>query len=87
MEQRGVYADTTVRGGAKKKYCRTTHKFVIKLPKKVEDALNIDDQTGSDLREKCIRKDMKHARIAFEKINDVTLEQIRTGNLKPQYNY
>ena len=42
MEQRGVYAAVMVQGGSNNKYCHTIHKFGIKVPKTVEDALEID---------------------------------------------
>jgi hypothetical protein len=31
-----------------KRYWRTTHKFGIRVPKTVEEALSIDDETGTD---------------------------------------
>jgi hypothetical protein len=39
-----------------KRYWQTTHKFGIRLPKTVAEALTIDDQTGTDLWRKALRK-------------------------------
>ena len=40
----------------KAKYWRTTHKFVIHVPKTVDEALKIDQQTGDAFWKKSIEK-------------------------------
>ena len=44
----------------------------FKVPKKVEDALDIDCKTGTYFCEKSIRKEMTNVRIAFNNIDVVT---------------
>ena len=39
-----------------KKYCKMTHKFGIKVPKTVEEALSLDKENGNDLWGKAIRR-------------------------------
>jgi hypothetical protein len=50
----------------KAKYWRTTHKFGIRMPKTVEEALRIDNENGNDYWEKAIKKEMSKAKVAFE---------------------
>jgi len=51
----------------KGKYWRTTHKFGIKLPHSVEEALKIDKENGNDFWTKAIEKEMARVRVAFKK--------------------
>ena len=51
----------------KTKYWKTTHKFGIEIPKSVEHALRIDQETGTDYWRKAIEKEMKNVRIAFQR--------------------
>jgi len=67
----------------KSKYWRTTHKFVIEVPKSVEHAYEIDHTTGTSHWTKAIEKEMWNVLIAFEKIDDVTEAEMRTGKIKP----
>ena len=53
----------------KSKYWRTSHKFGIRIPKTVEEALEIDRITGTDFWTKAIEKEMKNVRIAFAKLD------------------
>jgi len=48
------------------RYIKRTHKFGIQLPKTVEEALQIDQQTGTTLWHDAIQKEMKNNAIAFE---------------------
>ena len=52
--------------GAKTKYWLKTHKYGIRLPKTIKEALRIDKETGTDLWAKAIAKEMKNVMIAFE---------------------
>ena len=66
---------------AKTKYWRTTHKFGIKLPKSVKEALAIDDATGTTLWRDALNKEMSRVRVAFNRNKEgYTPEQIRNGN-------
>lgn len=50
----------------KSKYWKRTHKFGIRLPKTVEQALAFDLEDGTDFWKTAIEKEMKNVRIAFE---------------------
>jgi hypothetical protein len=46
-------------------YIKQTHKYVIWLPKLVEEAYEIDNETGSDYWHQAILKEMKSNAVAF----------------------
>jgi len=69
------------------KYWRTTHKFGIDIPKPVEEAYEIDRATGTSHWSRAIEKEMKVVRFAFEKLDNVSEEQMRTGKVRPGYCY
>ena len=50
----------------KSKYWKRTHKFGIRLPHSVDEALRIDVETGTDHWKKAIEKEMKNVMPAFE---------------------
>ena len=50
----------------KAKYWRMTHKFWIRVPKSVDEALAIDKENGNTLWYSAIQKEMKNVRVAFE---------------------
>ena len=62
----------------KSKYWDTTHKFGIRLPKSVDEALQIDRDTGTTMWEDAIKKEMKNVRPAFT-ASDTPLSEARTG--------
>ena len=47
-----------------------THKYGIRLPHTVEEALQIDHETGTDFWKKAIEKEMKNVRPAYEFAKD-----------------
>ena len=47
----------------KSKYWRTTHKFGIRVPKTVEEALLIDDETKTDFWRKALAKEMSKVKV------------------------
>jgi hypothetical protein len=47
-----------------KRYWRTTHKFGIQVPKTVEEALAIDEETGTDFWRKALGKEMTKVKVA-----------------------
>jgi hypothetical protein len=49
----------------KKKYWRMTHKFGCKLPHSVEEALEIDRQTGTDHWQRALNKEMSKVKVAW----------------------
>jgi ribosomal protein L31E len=71
----------------KSRYWRTTHKFGIRLPHSVEEALKIDQQTGTDLWRKAINKEMSKVRVAWEVHEGHTPEQVRQGKAKDLIGY
>ena len=56
-----------------------THKFGIKLPKMIKEALAIDETMETDYWWKAIQKEMKKMMVAFDVDEDWTLEQIQEG--------
>ena len=61
----------------KSQYWETTHKFVIRLPKTTEEALQIDKITGTDFWRNAINKEMSMVKIAW-KVDDIhTLSEAR----------
>jgi hypothetical protein len=50
----------------KSSYWRKTHKYGIRLPKTVDQALSIDAETGTEFWRKAIEKEMKNVSPAFE---------------------
>ena len=71
----------------KKKYWRTTHKFGIKLPHSVEEALEIDRITGTDLWRKALNKEMSKVKMPGNARDDLTLEDVRSGKAKDMIGY
>ena len=69
----------------KSKYWRTTHKFGIQIPKTVDEAREIDRTTKTDHWERAIQKEMRNCRVAFEKLDDISVEEMRIGKVKPGY--
>jgi len=61
----------------KKRHWRQTHKFGIRMPKSVEEALRLDEQNGNDLWRKAIEKEMSKAGVAFEEVVGFTPDDIR----------
>jgi hypothetical protein len=56
----------------KKKYWQMTHKFGCKLPHSVEEALEIDRQTGTDHWQRALNKEMSKVKVAWNAHDDVT---------------
>ena len=61
-----------------KRYWRMTHKFGIRLPKTVAEALAIDDETGTDFWRNALGKEMAKVKIAWTATDGVSPEQART---------
>jgi hypothetical protein len=69
----------------KKRYWRTTHKFGIRLPKTVEEAIQIDRETNTTFWTDAIKKEMEKIGVAFEFIENWTPEQVRQGIAKGDF--
>ena len=59
----------------KSKYWKTTHKFGIRLPKTVAEALRIDKEAVNDYWYKALNKDMSKVNFAWKRVDGVTLDQ------------
>ena len=57
---------TAILSKLKSKYWQRTHKYGIRIPKTVEEAINIDRENWNDLRRKAIEEEMKRIRDTFE---------------------
>ena len=66
----------------KSKYWSRTHKFGIKIPKTVQDALKLDQENGDTLWWDAILKEMKNVRIAFEIYEGDINELVKKGFTK-----
>ena len=65
----------------KSRYWRTSHKFGVRLPKNVEEAYQIDKETGTTFWTDAINKEMAKVKVAWEARDDVTPEQVRDGKV------
>lgn len=65
----------------KAKYWRTTHKYGVRLPKSVEEALRIDKETGTDYWEKSLNKEMAKAKVSYTEVDGCTPEEVRLGKV------
>jgi hypothetical protein len=61
------------------KYWRTTHKYGIKLPHTVDEALKIDKETGTDHWARAIEKELSKVCVAWEVRDDLSLDACRKG--------
>ena len=64
----------------KNRYWKTSHKFGVRLPHSVQEALQIDKETGTDFWWRAIQKELNKVMIAFEFDEGVTPQQIRNGS-------
>jgi hypothetical protein len=69
----------------KKRYRRITHKFGIRVPKTVEEAIQIDRETNTTFWTDAIKKEMEKVGVAFEFIENWTPEQVRQGIAKGDF--
>jgi hypothetical protein len=65
----------------KLQYWKTTHKFGIRLPKIVEEALEIDWLMNTDFWKKAINKEMAKVKIAWATHDGHTPQQIQKGKV------
>jgi len=71
----------------KSRYWRTTHKFGIQIPISVQEAYEIDWTAGTSHWTRAIYKEMQNVRIAFERLENITEDQMRGGKTKSGYTY
>ena len=53
----------------------------------MDEAYRIDRETGTTHWTRAIEKEMKNVRVAFEKVDDVNENQMRTGKVKPGFSF
>jgi hypothetical protein len=63
------------------RHWKTTHKFGIRLPKSVEEALEVDRATNTDLWRKAINKEMPRVRVAWKTHDANTPQEVRDGKV------
>ena len=71
----------------KGRYWRMTHKYGIKLPHSVEEALQIDEETGTDFWRKAMNKEMAKVKVAWKTKEGYTPEQARRGEVPDLVGY
>jgi hypothetical protein len=64
-----------------KKYWRTEYKFGIRVPKTVEEALEIDRATGTQHWEKALWKEMSKVKVAYKLMEGINPEDVRHGKV------
>ena len=69
----------------KSRYWETTHKFGIRLPKTVKEALQVDEETGTTFWRDAIRKEMSNVKVAFNKWGKGTVDDASSGQKLPGY--
>ena len=57
----------------------------MRVTNTVKESYEIDRQSGTDYWNKDISKEMINVHIAFEKLDGVTYDEMRKGNIKPGY--
>ena len=63
----------------KTKYWKTTHKYGVRLPKSVEEALRIDAETGTTFWSNAVKKEMSKAQVAYEEMEGIKPEDVQAG--------
>ena len=71
----------------KSKYWKTTHMYGIRLPHSVEEALQLDRESGTDYWTKAIAKENAKVRVAWKAMDNLTPEQVRQGKAKEMIGY
>jgi hypothetical protein len=66
----------------KSRYWKTNHKYGIRLPHSIREALQIDKETGTDFWWQAIQKEMKKVMVAFQFVDQLTPEQARNDRTK-----
>ena len=74
----------TILSKVKSRYWKTTHKFGIRIPKTVKEALEIDQMNNNDFWRKAIEKEMGkiNSMGTFERWDGGSAEDIRSGKVK-----
>jgi hypothetical protein len=65
-----------------KKYWRTEYKFGVRIPKTVDEALQLDKITGTRHWENALKKEMEKVSVTYRPKEDVTPDDVRKGRVK-----
>ena len=65
----------------KAKYWWTTYKYGVRLSKSENEALDIDQNTGTEYWEKSMNKEMKKAKVSYETVEDCAANKVRHGEV------
>ncbi len=65
----------------KKKYWRTTHKFGIRIPKSVAEALCFDAENGNTYWSNAIKKEMGKTKVSYVPVDNATPESVRANKV------
>ena len=75
---RRLHKQNRVISELKGKYWRTTHKFGIRLPKYIKEALDINRITRTDFWCKAVNKEISKVKVAWKADEKFTPEHIRS---------
>jgi hypothetical protein len=78
---------TSIISKVKSRYWRTTHKYWVRLPHSVEEALQINCNTGTALWQETILKERTRVCIAWMARDNVTPDKVRIGKVKDMIGY
>jgi hypothetical protein len=70
-----------------KKYWRTEYKFGVRIPKTVDEALQIDKLTGTNHWERALKKEMLKVSVAYKPKEGVTPEDVCGGKVHDMIGY
>ena len=65
----------------KTKYWRTTHKYGVRLPKSVADAVRIDRENGNTFWQDSLNNEMSKAKVAYEHVKGYEPGDVRKGKV------
>ena len=71
----------------KSQYWRMTHKFRIRLPHLVEEALQIDTETKTGYWRCALNKEMLKVKVAWKVRNDISPTEVWHGKVKDMVGY
>ena len=71
----------------KKKYWRTEYKFGVRMPKNVDDAFKLDEETGTDHWRKALEKEMSKVSIAYKAKEGISPNDVRSGRVPDMIGY
>lgn len=71
----------------KSKYWKTTHKYGIRIPKTLEEAIQIDTLNGNRYWQNAVDKEMKKAKVAYTPREGITPEDVRSNKVDDMRGY